>query len=45
MCVCPARPLPPQARIAASTVDDELAADPALAEEIDAEIQAKHFMP
>jgi hypothetical protein len=34
-----------QARIQTATVDDELAADPALREEIDREAAAAHYMP
>lgn len=33
-----------KARIATATIDDEMAADPKLAEEVDAEIQKNYFM-
>jgi hypothetical protein len=31
-------------RIATTTIDDELAADPELAKEVDAEVRENHFM-
>ena len=34
-----------QERIATATVDEELANDPKLAEEVDREVASKHFMP